>query len=194
MVRKKRKDKNSFFREAVSYLKATKKYIFLAIAVFVVSSFVGFGFSDKFGFFNEFLEELALSIEGKNVFELIWFIFTNNVSSAFFAMIFGAVFGIFPIINAILNGTVLGYVFSLASAEGGFSVILYLVPHGIFELPAVFISLGLGIRLGLFIFAKDKVKELKYRFFSSIKVFLTIVLPLLIIAAIIEGIFISITR
>ena len=31
-----------------------------------------------------------------------------------------------------------------------------LLPHGIFELPAIFISLGLGLRFGMFIFQKEK--------------------------------------
>jgi len=34
----------------------------------------------------------------------------------------------------------------------GYGILWRLVPHGIFELPAVFISLGLGIKLGTFIF------------------------------------------
>jgi uncharacterized membrane protein SpoIIM required for sporulation len=54
-------------------------------------------------------------------------------------------------------------------------------------LPAIFISLGLGLKTGMFIFQKDKIKILKKYLYNSIKVFLLIVIPLLIIAGFIEG-------
>ena len=61
-------------------------------------------------------------------------------------------------------------------------------------MPAVFISLGLGLKLGMFIFSKKPGLELRKRFFESLNVFLFIVVPLLIIAAIIEGILIFIFK
>ena len=191
-VRKIRNKKNSLWKESIVYLKTTLTFIYIMIAVFFISAFIAFSFSEQFSFFDELLRELTSKIEGKNIFELIWFIFQNNVSSAFVAMIFGIILGIMPIANALINGALLGYVYSLASSEGGFRVIVYLLPHGIFELPAVFIALGLGLKWGMFIFAgKGKRKsEFLKRFFGSMKVFLTIVLPLLIIAAIIEGLLI----
>ena len=60
-----------------------------------------------------------------------------------------------------------------------------LFPHGIFEIPAVIISLGLGLRLGITLMFKTK--KFKKESFSSLLVFLLVVTPLLIIAAIIEG-------
>ncbi|MEI6731787.1 MAG: stage II sporulation protein M, partial [archaeon] len=62
-----------------------------------------------------------------------------------------------------------------------------IVPHGIFELPAIFVSLGLGIKLGAFVFGPERKKEFVRRALASLKVFVYVVLPLLIIAAIIEG-------
>jgi len=123
----------------------------------------------------------------------MWFIFQNNVSSAFIAMVFGVFLGLMPVINALVNGAILGYVLALASAEAGYGVIFNLLPHGIFELPAIFISLGLGARWGMFVFSGkgNRKKEFSKRFYGSMKVFFTIVLPLLIIAAIIEGILIA---
>jgi len=143
-------------------------------------------------FFNDLLRDLSGKIEGKGLLELTWFILQNNVLSAFMAMIFGVVLGIMPIISALTNGTLLGYVYNLASAEAGFGVILYLLPHGIFELPAVLISLGLGVYFGMFIFTEKGKKKTEFlrRFWSSLKVFLTVVLPLLVVAAIIEGLLI----
>jgi len=40
----------------------------------------------------------------------------------------------------------------------GFLSLWRLLPHGIFELPAVFISLGMGLKIGMFIFQKKKLE------------------------------------
>ena len=95
--------------------------------------------------------------------------------------------GIFPIFNAVFNGILLGYVYSKAVPIAGYFVIWRVLPHGIFELPAIFIALGLGVHLGASFFGKEKIKTLSKRFRLSFKAFLTVVLPLLVIAAIIES-------
>ncbi|HJX50295.1 MAG TPA: stage II sporulation protein M, partial [Candidatus Nanoarchaeia archaeon] len=66
-------------------------------------------------------------------------------------------------------------------------VLLRLLPHGIFEFPAIILALATGIRLGLFWFSDNKKKEFVKRVEGSLRVFLFVILPLLIIAAIIEG-------
>jgi len=189
MNKKVKRQKRNLWKDSFSYLKQTRNYIYVIIGLFFISAIFAFLFSEQFSFFDEILSGLSEKIEGLGFFGLMWFIFQNNISSAFTTMVFGALLGIFPLINALINGALLGYVYSLASLEGGFGVILYLLPHGIFELPAVFIALGLGIRWGMFIFAGKGRRKSEFikRFYGSMKVFFTIVLPLLIIAAIIEG-------
>ena len=199
MAKKKKVNKGkggNAFRESVDYLKESRNFIWIIVAIFFGASLIAFLFSEQFSFFNVLLEQLAAQVEGLSTGELIWFIFQNNVTSAFFGMLLGVFLGVLPIINALLNGSVLGYVFSLASEQGGYGVILYLLPHGIFELPAIFIALGVGLKFGMFVFAgKGKVgKVFRERFWSSLKVFFTIVLPLLIVAAVIEGVLIGLGR
>jgi stage II sporulation protein M len=115
------------------------------------------------------------------------FIFFNNLKSSFFGMSFGILFGIFPILVTIFNGYLLGFVSAFSVAGGGVLSLWKLLPHGIFELPAIFLSLGLGLRLGTLVFQKNKQKFLKENILRSLKIFLLIVIPLLIIAAIIEA-------
>lgn len=180
-----------FYGGIWAYLKESRNYIYLVIALFFAFSVIGYLFNEQFSFLDEFLRGLIERVEGLNAIELIFFIFQNNLQSAFFGFVLGIFLGIMPVISAISNGVVLGYVFAQASAEEGFSVILSLLPHGIFELPAVFIALGLGLKLGMFIFAKKKKEEFRKRFIMGIQVFLGIIVPLLIIAAIIEGLLIA---
>lgn len=180
------------FSDSIGYIKESRNYIYFIIVVFLIGGLIGFSFPDQFGFFDVIIRDLSERVETLGPIELTWFIFQNNLSSAFFGAIAGVIFGIIPVLVSLINGALVGYVYELASSEGGFGVILYLIPHGIFELPAVFISLGLGVKFGMFVFAGEsrKVHEFKRRFWNFLKVFFTVVLPLLVIAAIIEGVLI----
>lgn len=102
-------------------------------------------------------------------------------------IILGGLFGVLPVLFSLYNGYILGFVGKLSVSAEGASSLLWLLPHGIFELPAVFISLGLGLKLGTFIFHKNKAEIFKEYIIKSLKVFILIVIPLLIIAGIIEG-------
>jgi stage II sporulation protein M len=187
---KKRKKKQTMFKESISYLKESMIYFWIIVGLFLFSALIGFMFPENFVFFDELLKELAEKTTGLGHGELTWFIFQNNILSSFIGLAFGIVLGVFPLMGTLINGLLLGYVYAQASAVAGLGVIWMLIPHGIFELPAVFISFGLGLKLGMFIFTKNKKKELIERLIKSLKVFFSIVLPLLIIAAIIEGILI----
>ena len=68
-----------------------------------------------------------------------------------------------------------------------------LVPHGIFELPAILFSIGIGFKIGIDLFSRKK-GNLKYNLREALRFFIYIILPLLIIAAIIEGALISLSN
>ena len=76
------------------------------------------------------------------------FIFLNNIQSAFLGFILGIIFGIIPLTILIVNGYILGFVMNKSVAVEGILIIWRLVPHGIFEIPAILISTSLGIKLG----------------------------------------------
>ncbi len=185
---------NKLFLKSFNYIKSSKTFIYWIIVVFFFFALIGFFFPVP-----EFLEQKILEIlsglvekiEGISNFNLIKFILFNNLQSSFIGIISGVFFGIFSFIGAVFNGYVLGFVLSLAFSKEGFLSLLSLLPHGIFELPAIFISLGLGVKLGSFIFHKNKKKFLKENFVKSLVVFLLIITPLLILAAIIEGFLIA---
>jgi stage II sporulation protein M len=187
----------SEYKKCFSYLKESRKFIYLVIFIFFFSAVIGF--------FVPLPEEISLEIinyfkglieETRNygVFEMISFLFFNNFGASFFGMVLGVVFGIFSVFNSFMNGFILGFVAKLSVSESGILSLWRIFPHGIFELPAVFISLGLGLKLGTFIFKKDWWGFLKKSFKSSIMVFIFVVVPLLILAAIIEGILIVLFR
>ena len=81
--------------------------------------------------------------------ELMLFIFTNNSLTSFLGLIYGIFAGVFPIFAALFNGILIGYVISLTLGAARVYELWRLFPHGIFELPAIFISLGIGLNLGM---------------------------------------------
>jgi len=178
------------YQKSWDYLKSSKKFIWIVIGVFLASALIGFFIpapeiiSDKI---FEFVKEILLETKGMSQNQLISFIFLNNIQSSFLGMVFGVFFGIFPVIFSIANGYLLGFVANLAVQDGGIFSLWRIFPHGIFELPAIFISLALGLKIGASIFNKKRFSKFNENFISCLKVFVLIVIPLLIVAAIIEG-------
>lgn len=185
------------FFSSLRFIKECRNFIYFSLFLFFLFSLIGFFVPIPEEISNQFLElikELLKQTENLSTLGLANFIFFNNLQSSFFGIIFGAFFGIFPILASVLNGYLLGFVASLSVKEEGILILLRLAPHGIFELPAIFISLGLGLKISTFIFEKNKLKSLKIYMKKSLLVFLLIVIPLLIIAAVIEGNLIALSR
>lgn len=178
------------YLDSWKYVKESRNFIYAVVIIFLVSFLAGFFVPapEKITeLIKSFIERLLQETEGMNSPELMRFIFLNNLKSSFSGLAFGFFLGIFPIVSAIMNGYLVGFVSILSVKSGGFLVLWRLFPHGIFELPAVFISLGLGLKFGTFIFQKDKKDSFIRYFFSSIKAFALFVVPLLAAAAAIEG-------
>ena len=193
MKKKRNKERDNFFKinylQSWRYIKEAKKFIFGIAILFFISVIVGFLYQpvEVVDMILKYIEDILARTEGMASLELIIFIFFNNIQGGFFGMIFGIIFGIFPIIATFANGYIVGYVSSSVVSSSGVGSLVNLLPHGIFELPAIFISFGLGLKLGTFAFYKSKAKHFREFFVNSLRVFVFIVLPLLIIAAIIEG-------
>ena len=195
MKRKKRKEKKNFnilneYRESWKYIKESKKFIYLVAGIFLLFLLIGFFIPTPEFLYDEimkFLKGLLTETQNMSQLDLIGFIISNNVQSTFLSIILGMFLGVFPLASIIANGYMLGFVSSISINNSGLLSLFRILPHGIFEIPAIFISLGLGLKTGMFIFHKDKIKTFRNYFCNSLRVFLLIVVPLLILAGIIEG-------
>jgi stage II sporulation protein M len=182
------------FKLGLRYLGEIKNYVLFSLFLFLFFVIIGFGFPI---FFKEeiikMIAELVNKTKGLGVLGLIRFIIMNNAQGAFFAMILGIFLGIFPLVILIMNGYVLGFVANQVTMEFGGLVLWRLLPHGIFEIPAIAIAGGLGLRLGMFLFiTQEKTwKGFKKLLLNSLRVFILIVVPLLVFAGIIEGLLIN---
>ena len=185
-----------FTAGAMAYLAPLRPYLFIIITLFLLATAAGYVsayldpsiIDELMGQFEESYGWLA----EESPTMIMLFIFKNNTIISFLAMLGGIFFGILPVIFILVNGFFIGVVVFSSVQEYGILVVLSaLLPHGIIELPMIFISASIGLRLGVLAFQKifnRKEKEIrfKYELFSAIRFFVTVIVPLLFIAAIIE--------
>jgi uncharacterized membrane protein SpoIIM required for sporulation len=117
-------------------------------------------------------------------------ILTNNLSVSFTAFAGGITGGLATVYVLVLNGILIG-VISAACWSAGMSLPLwsFVAPHGALELPAVLIAGAAGLLLGRgLLFPGDLARRESLRQAGSQAVQLVLgVIPLLIIAGVIEG-------
>lgn len=165
-----------------SDLREARAYIVAAIIIFVSGNILALLIPHV----GEKVISLALEyfkpFKDKNYLELLVAIFLQNASSAFLAIAFGFLFGLIPVLGAVFNGIVLGALVHLNPLH-----IFMIIPHGLFELPAVFIAWGLGMWCagGLF-HTQQRLETIIFRIKKSLNIYLSLIVPLLIIAAVVE--------
>ena len=138
------------------------------------------------------LEQILKQTENLDLFGLIGFIFFNNLKTSFIALAFGIFLGIIPFLIIAFNGFLVGYVARLSVIKSplGIFSLWKMLPYCFLELFAVFVSVGLGFKLGMTIFSKNMELDLRKKILASLKTFIFIVLPFLFVAAVIEGLLI----
>jgi len=230
-------DNDSFiyknFLIALNDLKKIKVYFWVSFWLFFAIAFFGFLFPV---FFVEevlkIVEELIKLTEGLSVFGMIRFIMANNIQSAFLGMALGVFLGVPSLVVIVTNGYILGIVGRLTVDEAGIFVLWRLLPHGIFEIPAILIAIALGLKLGILLMhevikAHNKDietfrevfimifsalvwfisffvyfaitlshKKLRKKFWTNVKdsfrIFILVVVPLLVVAGVIEGVLVGV--
>ena len=182
---------NDNFNLALDQIKEFKRYIIFATALLVFAILIGVIFPWLIQRqVLKLITQLVKDTKDLGWFQIIAFIMFNNMETAFFAMALGIFFGIAPFFIVLINGYILGFVTNKTISSLGILSLGKLIPHGIFELPAILISLALGFRLGMFLFVyrgKNKGREFWQWIKDSLRIFVFIVIPLLVIAGIIEG-------
>jgi len=145
---KKKKSKKNLLKQAINYLKESRRPIYAIIILFLLSIMFGFINAESLAqTLNPILENIIEQTANLKVISLIIYIFQNNTLASSITLGLGVILGIFPLMATLYNGIVLGYVLERI-AQISFLEWWRLLPHGIFEFIAIFISLGLGLRLG----------------------------------------------
>jgi stage II sporulation protein M len=139
---------------------------------------------------QELLNQFAQMFRGLPKLQLAVAIFLNNSLKTLVVILLGPLLGIAPVIFLVMNGAILGAVMPVAAASRGvWPSIMTIFPHGVIELPAVFLGTSIGLRLGAHAWRRLKGqadRSLISEFGDGLRIYFTIIIPLLAVAAAIE--------
>lgn len=180
-------------KDFVGYVYNLRWYILAIILLFTIFAGLGYmvtvlspSFTDQT--ISGFKEEVG-PLKEASALGLMLGIFENNAIKCFIVVILGLAFGLAPLLFIVANGLVIGIVVGATMAKSGLLYVLVgILPHGIIEMPMVFLSAAIGLKLGA-----DMLRALIRRNVNVVKdvreallVFIFWIAPLLLIAAFLE--------
>ena len=171
--------------------------LWLVLAVFLFGIGLAWGLLarvDTAGLLTESLaavEDLSDFVAGLSQPSVFLFIFLKNVSAVVMGFVLSPFFCLVPVAALVLNGGILGLVGAMVVQEKSLGYLLAAVmPHGIFELPALFIgeaaALSFGTAALLALFSKERRELLLPNLKQNAK-YLALAIILLLPAALIEA-------
>src|SRR4030066_1635277 len=141
--------------------KFIKPYIYIVCSLFLISSFVGY--LTPYQYQQEIAKKLLTyfsPLQSSTQLQLFIKIFLNNYISTLLPYLLGMLFGIALVIFLIINGYTIGNLISFASSKVSiYKIGLAIIPHGIFEIPAVLIAASYGLWWGVKKYRKFRYKE-----------------------------------
>ncbi len=180
-------EQDGIFKMALDTLKASRNFIFLALLIYCTAAVVGWMYPENLDFLKNQFEELVHKFEGLGPLGFMARIFMHNLIASYLAMCFIVFWGIIPMSLAAFNGLLLGWFAGWMEALTWTQLLIFLGPHGIFEWPAMFIAFGVGMWRGLGNFFSPEKLSWIQRWKRANSAYLIFVVPLLFVAAIIEG-------
>jgi stage II sporulation protein M len=147
----------------------------------------GMVFAEDLGFFHQAAAGLADKFEGRQGADFILSLFLHNLVATYIAMCLVSLWGLFPLVNAIANGLILGWIVGTAYGPSPVDAAVMLVPHGLFEWPAMMIAWGVGLWRGAGYRFSSPSGTYLHRLKQSNQLFFLYVFPLLVVAAVVEG-------
>ena len=164
----------------IAWFRKYFKLINIVLSIYIISFLVSFIFANSLNFVEH------VSITNSETFQdgKIWKIFTGitltNIMGSFLMAFLGIFFGVSSITYLIESGMIFGkYFFNTFENTNLTNTILAYGPHALFEIPALIISMTLGVSLGTIVIKKYNEK---YKNNNSMKITKTIILTLAIIA------------
>lgn len=191
------------YAKSFSFLRRRVRIIFgICVLVFLLlcvgSYFLLLQYSDAaeqvYMQFSQMVDSAGVMDEAGNISAMG--LFLHNAMASGMSVVYGVMpFAFLPALSLLMNGVVIGGVLALLRSSAQVSVfrtvVFGLLPHGIFELPAILLAMALGIYLcknltGL-ILKKDWADRFEDSLENIVRVYCTVVLPLLLVAGVIEA-------
>jgi len=177
------------FGKQADYVRSLAPLYVICLTGFLFSLSVGWYMGDNVSasIMEEVLEALP-DTENIGLGGLLFVILFNNVTKSFLFMVLGVVACIPPLYFSFMNGFLLGHFSYTFSADYGLALTLAsLLPHGIIEVPTILLSSTIGMRLGYRVINRLRGERgLGAEFGMALRLFATRIVPLLLLASIIE--------
>ncbi|NJP06656.1 MAG: stage II sporulation protein M [Chloroflexaceae bacterium] len=181
----------------------------LAVALIAAGSGMALGIwlATNNGYIERILPATIVDQVGRTTYPpsllLVLFIFLNNIRVSILANVFSLFsFGLFAFLTPFFAFAQVAFVSSMLAVRGGEWLALddaspltfllgYVIPHGIIELPTFILSAAIGLRIGASVLSPPPgfsvAQNILWAFASFAKVWLFVILPLTLVAAMLEG-------
>lgn len=181
-------------RNQLDYLQRLRPYLTRSLILFSLGILAGLIAVYQFPTITQSVEDSLQSFvkhfRGLPNAKLAAAIFLNNSVKTLAMLLLGTFFGLVPTLFLIVNGAALAVVISLSTQSRGIGLsLLAIIPHGILELPAVFLGSAIGLMLGSTLSRKlagHADAKLTGELSHALKFFVIVIVPLLLLAAVVE--------
>lgn len=175
----------------VIFDRTIKPYILILASIFIASFLAGTlaptSFQKEAAEASRFIADMVRGLSGGWLF---YNILVHNVIASILILLSGVLFGIVPIFSMGANGFFLGVIYRQAAEMAGYSkAAIMILPHGVFEIPALLLAASYGLWLGVMTVQRVRGKEstlLRFHIEHAFRRYFAVVFPLLIVAAGIE--------
>lgn len=180
-------------RDFLDYTYKLRWYVLTVVMVFAIFTAIGYTIAVTSPSFTDqtisgFKEEVG-PLKETSALQLMLGIFENNVIKCFMVVVLGLALGIAPLLFMVANGIVIGIVVGATLAKAGILYVMVgILPHGIIEMPMVFLSAAIGLKLGFDVIRALVLKRVHLwkDIREGLLIFIFWVAPLLFVAAFME--------
>lgn len=175
------------FGDQSDYVRSLMPMYAIAIVIFFFSMAAGYSLGD-IQLMEAYMDTLPSGIADYTLMQFLLFIIGNNVFNGFLWIILGYIFSFPSLYLSALNGFVIGNISHTMILESSLSFVLVgLIPHGIVEIPTLLLCSAMGMGLGYSLINRLRGRgSLRLELVRAMKLFVTRVLPLIVLAAVIE--------
>lgn len=140
-------------KDFLDYAYNLRWYLLVIVAVFAVCMTIGYSVGMTLpsltGNTISDLKDQVGTLKDTSSLGFMLGIFENNVIKCFLAVILGLAVGVAPLAFTIANGFVVGIAVGYVTGQSGLLYVLVgMLPHGVIEMPMVFLSGAIGLKLG----------------------------------------------
>jgi stage II sporulation protein M len=180
-------------KDFLNYVYSLRWYILVIVIIFAVFTTIGYivavtspSFTDQT--ISGFKEQVG-PLKETSALELMLGIFENNAIKCFLVVVLGLALGVAPLLFTVANGLVIGIVVGATIAKAGLLYVMVgILPHGVIEMPMVFLSAAIGLKLGVDVFRAIVLRRVHLwrDIREGLLIFTFWIMPLLFLAAFTE--------